>query len=193
MSGTRSGAVALVLAVLALASARAEECKGVQVPQHVQVQGTALTLNGLGLRQATLLKISVYVAALYVTMPSARAEVVLAQAPPRQLMLQFVRSVGVKDLRERFDEGFAKNTSPAQLASLKDRIAALEAALHDVHSGDRVTYTWLADQSVQFDFNGKSEGRVSGADFGRALLAIWLGDHPADTGLKAGLLGGHCG
>jgi hypothetical protein len=191
MSGTRIGAA--MVAAFALASARAEECKGVQAPQHVQVQGTALTLNGLGLRQATFLKVSVYVAALYVTMPSTRAETVLQLPPPKQLTLQFVRGVGVKDLRHAFDEGFAKSTSASELAALKDRIAVLEAALHDVRSGDRVTYTWLPDQSVQFEFNGKLQGHVSGADFGRALLGIWLGDHPADTGLKAGLLGGHCG
>jgi Chalcone isomerase-like len=191
MGGTRV-AVAL-LALLALASAQAEECKGVQVPQHVQVQGTTLTLNGLGLRQATFLKVSVYVASLYVSMPATRAETVLEEAPPKQLTLQFVRRVGVKDLRERFDEGFAQNLSPAELASLQDRITALKASLRDVRSGDRMTYTWLLDQSVQFEFNGKPEGHFTGADFGRALLGIWLGSHPADTGLKAGLLGGHCG
>lgn len=191
MSGTRIGAA--TLAVLALACARAEECKGVQAPQHVEVQGTTLTLNGLGLRQATFFKVSVYVAALYLTTPSMEAETVLQQAPPKQLTLQFVHSVGVKDLRERFDEGFAKNSSPEELAALRDRIATLKSSLHDVRKDDRVTFTWLPDENVEFEFNGSPKGRIPGADFGLALLAVWLGQRSADAGLKAGLLGGHCG
>ena len=32
-------------------------------------------------------------------------------------------------------------------------------------------------------------GTIPGVDFQRALLAIWLGEHPADASLKRGLLG----
>jgi len=37
--------------------------------------------------------------------------------------------------------------------------------------------------------NDIEKGRVPGEDFQRALLAVWLGDHPADTSLKKGMLG----
>ena len=50
--------------------AHGKECKGVNFPDQAQVDGSTLTLNGLGLRQATMFKVNVYVAALYVAKTS---------------------------------------------------------------------------------------------------------------------------
>src|SRR5215472_13914645 len=50
----------------ALGTAQAGTCKGVDFPEHLQVAGHDLVLNGLGMRKATFLKVSVYVGALYV-------------------------------------------------------------------------------------------------------------------------------
>ena len=46
------------------AVADGKECKDVNFPDQAQVEGSKLTLNGLGLRQATAFKVNVYVAAL---------------------------------------------------------------------------------------------------------------------------------
>ena len=35
----------------------------------------------------------------------------------------------------------------------------------------------------------KKKGVIEGYDFKKALFGIWLGDNPADEGLKEGLLG----
>src|ERR1700753_3641177 len=64
---------ALVLTLLlATAAADAQEmtCRDISFPRHLQVNGSDLTLNGLGVRKATFLKVNVYVAALYVVQPS---------------------------------------------------------------------------------------------------------------------------
>ena len=78
--------------------AQAKECKGVNFPDQAQVEGSNLTLNGLGLRQATMLKVSVYVAALYTAKPSADPNAILGSDSPKELILQFVRDVGADDL-----------------------------------------------------------------------------------------------
>jgi long-chain acyl-CoA synthetase len=44
---------------------------------------------------------------------------------------------------------------------------------------------------VQVWINDRLRGKVAGDDFARALLRIWLGEHPADSGLKEALLGGN--
>ena len=63
---------------LGAGAALGKECKGVSFPD----QSGALKLNGLGLRQATFLKVDVYVAALYVAQPSGDANAILkANAP----------------------------------------------------------------------------------------------------------------
>lgn len=38
--------------------------------------------------------------------------------------------------------------------------------------------------------NGDTRGTIPGEDFNRALLRIWLGENPADAGLKKAMLGG---
>ena len=62
---------AIAAAALTAGAAHGKECKGVTFPDQAQVEGSSLTLNGLGLRQATFLKVNVYVAALYVAKTSS--------------------------------------------------------------------------------------------------------------------------
>ena len=98
------------------------ESKGVNFPDQAQVEGSNLTLNGLGLRKATALKINVYVAALYVSKTSSDPNALLGPNAPSELILQFVRNVGADDLRNGWSEGFEKNAKD-QLPALKERIA----------------------------------------------------------------------
>ena len=78
--------------MLGIGVAQGKECKGVNFPDQMQVEGTSLSLNGVGLRQATMLKVNVYVAALYVTKTSSDANTLLASPVPSEMVLQFVRT-----------------------------------------------------------------------------------------------------
>jgi len=114
----------LLMVVIALAStelAQGKECKGVNLPDQVQVAGSTLVLNGLGLRQATMLKVNVYVGALYLTKTSNDASAILASNTPKQIVLHFVRSVGGDDIAKGWSEGFEKNAK-AELPALKGAI-----------------------------------------------------------------------
>jgi hypothetical protein len=186
----------LILLVLAAALgtgiAQAKECKGVNFPDQAQVEGSSLTLNGLGLRQATAFKVNVYVAALYVAKTSSDPSALLAANTPSQLILQFVRNVGADDLRKGWSEGFEKN-SKDQLPALKDRIATLNSWMADVKTGERLTFTRKPGAGLQVDVNAATRGLIKGDDFAKAFLAIWLGADPPNAEIKAGLLGGACG
>ncbi len=171
--------------------ASGKECAGVSFPDQVQVEGTSLTLNGLGLRLATMLKVKVYVAALYVTKTSSDPGAILGSSAPTELVLQFVRDVGADDLRKGFDEGFEKNAK-AQLPALKERIAQLNGWVTDVKSGQKLTFVHKPGTGVQVDVNGSVKGTIKGDDFFKAFLSIWLGD-PPNQEIKAGMLGGPCG
>lgn len=183
---------ALVIATLVAGVAQGKECKGVNFPDQAQVEGTNLTLNGLGLRQATAFKVNVYVAALYVAKVSNDANALLGADAPSQLILQFVRNVGADDLRKGWSEGFEKN-SKDQLPALKDRIATLNGWMTDVKTGERLTFTSKPGAGVTVNVNGVVKGTVKGDDFAKAFLAIWLGGDPPNPEIKAGMLGGACG
>ena len=169
-----------------------KECQGVNVPEQTQVQASLLTLNGLGLRQATMLKVNVYVAALYVAQQSTDANAILASNTPKQLVLHFVRDVDGTDLKKAWEEGFAHNAK-AQLPALKERIEQLKGWMVNMQSGQQLTFTHKPGAGIEVNVHGKVQGTVEGDDFARAFLAIWLGPQPPNPGLKAGLLGGTCG
>lgn len=185
--------VLLLATIAAFATgAQAKECAGVNFPDQVQVEGSALALNGLGLRLATLLKVKVYVAALYVAKTSNDPNAILAAAAPSELVLHFVRDVGADDVRKGWEDGFAKN-SKAQLPALKDRIATLNGWMTDMKSGQRLTFVHKPGAGIRVDVNGAGKGTIAGDDFARAFLSIWLGPEPPNPEIKAGLLGGACG
>jgi Chalcone isomerase-like len=183
---------AVVVAVLGTGIAQGKECKGINFPDQAQVESTNLTLNGLGLRQATAFKVNVYVAALYVAKTSSDPNALLGSNTPSELILQFVRSVGADDLRKGWSEGFEKNAKD-QLPALKERIAMLNGWMADVKTGDRLTFIHKPGTGLQVDVNGAVKGIIKGDDFAKAFLAIWLGADPPNPEIKAGILGGVCG
>ena len=175
----------------AVSAAQEATCREISFPRHVQVSGSDLTLNGLGVRKATFLKVNVYVAAFYVVRPSRDPGPLIASDTPQQLILQFVRNVGVDDLRKAFIEGFER-AGAAQSAALKERVARLNAWMSDMKTGQRLTFVRLPHSGVQVSVNEVRKGLIEGDDFARALLSIWLGATPPNPELKSGLLGGEC-
>lgn len=174
----------------AAASAWGAQCLDVQFPETLQLQAAPLTLNGLGVRKATFFKINVYVAALYIPRRTADAREIISSSRPFELDLQFVRGVSAKQIRDGFQDGFAQ--SGGDDGALKDRIATLEGWMEDIRAGERMSFVGMPGAGVQFSFAGRLKGSLQGEDFTRALLAIWLGEHPPNAELKAGLLGGVC-
>jgi hypothetical protein len=67
------------------------------------------------------------------------------------------------------------------LAALKARVEKFKSMMTDMKSGERMV-----------DVGGTAKGTIEGDDFAKALLSIWLGAHPPNAELKAGLLGGPC-
>ena len=184
--------VLTVIAVLGAGVAHGKECSGITFPEQAQLEGSTLSLNGLGLHKATMLKIKAYVAALYVTKASSDPKTILESNSPYVLILQVLRDVGASDISKGWQEGFERNAKK-QLPALKERIATLNGWMADLKTGQRLTFSFKPGAGVQVNVNGTVEGTIAGEDFGKAFLSIVLGAHASDPGLKAGLLGGACG
>jgi Chalcone isomerase-like len=169
----------------------ARQCDGVSFPAQVRAGGATLTLNGLGLRKATIFGIKVYVGALYVPHPSADANAILTSAEPVEMELRFVFHVTAGQLRDAWHEGFEKSAS-ARLAQLQTRLAQLDGWMTSVGAGDRMTFVRRPGVGIEYSLNGVPKGTIPGDDFATAFLAIWLGSSPPSPELRAGLLGGPC-
>ncbi len=185
----------LAAAVLALAAvgatAQTVDREGVKLEPAAQVGGSALQLNGAGVRTRVIFK--VYVAGLYVPQKSSDAAVLLAQKGPRRMALTMLRDLAADSFAGAMNEGLKNNHSEAQLAGFKPQIEALNAALKavdEVKKGDAVNIEFVPEGGTRIMVNGQQKGpSIPGEDFYNAVLRIWLGDKPADADLKKGLLG----
>ena len=182
----------MALAVAAGAPlAQAAECGGIRAPDSLEVGGEKLVLNGLGLREATLFKVNVYVAALYVKEKSQDGEAIAAGDQSKLMRLSFLRNVSKADMRNAIIEGF-KRSSPDDWPQLEARVQKFFELLPAFDSGETLTLWYVPGKGVQVKAPGKGSGVIEGFDFARALFRVWLGEHPPNGGLKKGLLGGRC-
>jgi hypothetical protein len=190
-------AYTLVLVVasglLLAAPASARECEGVEMPGAVRVDGQRLTLNGMGVREATVFNVNVYVAGLYVEGSRSRnANDILDPAKRKRLVLHFVRDVDRGDIQEAFGDGF-RSSAGSQYAALRDSINRLNRWVTNISEGDVMMFTYVPGTGLEVVVNGRRKGTIEGDDFARVFFNIWLGSNPPNSGLKTGLLGGSCG
>lgn len=169
----------------------AMEVAGIKLAETQRAGETTLVLNGAGVRTRLLFK--VYVAALYLPVRQAQADAVLAGPPPRRVQLTMLRDVAADTFSEALRKGLVANVSAAQFAVLAPRVAEFDALIRSQgEAREGAVYTLdEGPTGMQLLVNGKAVGKpIPGADFFRALLAVWLGEAPVQDDLKRSLLGG---
>jgi hypothetical protein len=105
-----------------------------------------------------------------------------------------LRDVDAATFAGALNDGLKDNHTEAQLTALKPQIDALNAAFKQVgeaKKGDIIQLDFAPDVGTRVVVNGQQRGSAMAGDaFFSALLRIWIGDKPADAGLKKGVLGG---
>lgn len=178
--------VAVVLSLLFAGQSLALEVAGVQLDQAVIVQGQPLKLNGYGIRKKFFVK--VYIGSLYSSKRLTTAAEALQDSGGKLIRMNFLHSKVEKEkIIEAFSEGLANN-SPGLTGSPEVK-KFLSLFTVDFRRGDVVDLILGADGSVSASHNGKLLGSISSARLAHGVLAIYLGDKPADDSLKKGMLG----
>ena len=179
----------LVLAVSRPVQSRTIE--GLPYEEQVQLAGTTLQLNGVGLRQVAWFK--GYAAGLYLTRKATTADQALSAPGPKRLQIRMLVDVDTIEFSKSFNRGIRRNTPPAQQAALGERAQAFDRlilGIGKVKTNDAVDIDFLPGRGVVLSVNGKPRGEpIPGDDLYAALLRIFLGDKPSDPELKQGLLG----
>ena len=184
----RPGLWTLALLMLTRSIAPAAEISGVKLPDQVTLQGKTLKLNGAGLRQATILKINVYAAGLYLENASKESETIANSDQLKSIEMVYLRDVSAKQMAEAFQEGFDKNCV-ADCATLKPDIAKLQGLMKDMKKGETMAYHFLTD-GVDVMIRGQKVGSIGDKAFSHQLIRCWIGKNPPNAGLKEGLLSG---
>ena len=171
----------------------AAEVEGVKLADKVRVGDSSaeLVLNGAGVRTRVVFK--VYVGALYLPQKNTAANAILGDAGTKRVALHVLRDLTADQLLSALNDGLKANHTPDQLAKLDAQTKQLETIFKSVKAaknGDTILIDFLGETGTRITFNGDARGTIPGADFGRALLRVWLGDNPADVALKKAMLGG---
>ena len=178
---------AMVFLLLTSGNLSAKTVYDINLPETVTVAGETLQLNGYGLRTKFFFKI--YLGSLYLRNKATTTEQVLAMPGNKLIRMNFIyKKVEKEKITQAFAEGFAKN-SPELIGNpdLKEFLHLFNA---DFFAGDQVDLELAADGTVRAWQNSEALGSLSSPHLAKAILLIYLGDSPADTSLKKGMLGG---
>ncbi len=190
MATSMRAALAISLAMCASASFAADVA-GVTLEPSVQLSGTPLELNGAGLRKKVFFK--VYVMGLYVPHRTSDASELIAEPGPKRVAIHMLRDVGADTFTDALREGIRDNHTEAEAAALEPRVrqlAAVMSAVGEAKDGMNISLDWIPGSGTAIVVNGTARGApIAGEDFYRALLRIWLGEHPVQDDLKKAVLG----
>jgi hypothetical protein len=186
--------------VLAAGPSRAgeivQEDTGIAFPETVAVadDGTtyALRATGVGLREATFLKINVYAAVSYVDasadLGKDPAEGLIACECARRIRMDFVRTVSAEDIVGAFRDGVKKNYGEEIGAFADDLETFLAYFDREVEEGQVIELTYLPGPGLATVVAGEGRPSIGSPALARALWAIWFGEKPVSGGLKRDLL-----
>ena len=164
---------------------------GTPYPSAAQVQGSALVLNGAGVRYKTVFQ--VYTAGLYLEKKAGSLQEVVAQPGAKHLAITILRDIDSRELGKLFSRGMEDNMDRATFSKLAPSVLRMGQIFSDHKKllvGDPFSIDWVPGTGTIITVKGQPQGEpFPEPEFFRALLGIWLGPQPADWKLKDALLG----
>jgi hypothetical protein len=181
----------LLLTLFALTARTQIIVEGARYDTWVVLAGERLELNGVGVRKRFIFDI--YAGGLYVPKRAARTEELVSQPGAKRVALRFLRDVDGDLFVNSLHNGLKANHSEAELAKWKAQVETLTRTIQTIalaRRADSVNFEYTPQDGTRVTVNGVTRGPlIPGADFDAAVLRVWLGETPADAGLKKGMLG----
>jgi len=182
----RNMPVILLMILMMAGSASSLEVAGVALEPAVTVNSSSLKLNGYGIRKKFFIK--VYIGSLYTGKRLATPAEAQSDSGDKLIRMNFLHTkVDKEKIIEAFKEGFQNNSPDLAGSGEVHKFLSLFSA--DFIRGDVVDLSLGSDGTVSVSHNGRQLGTVPSARLARGILAIYLGEKPADEALKRGMLG----
>jgi hypothetical protein len=169
--------------------------EGLTFAGDIKLADTALQLNGVGWRAVAWVR--GYAAGLYLPKKAGTEAQVVAQTGAKRLQLRLVQEVDAEEFVKAFVKGVNRNTPPADVAQLGERVTQFSAVIRGLgklKKQDVIDLDFIPGKGLVLSRNGTARGTpVPGEDIYAALLRCFIGIKPTDPELKIGLLGGPVG
>ena len=159
------------------------------MPDQQTVDGQPLTLNGLGLREASFLKVDVYVGGLYLEESSSDPKQILASEQIKRIDMQFVyKKVERKKITKAWEDGLKANAG-TDFDALHDSLERLNGWMEEMVKGDSMSFTYRPGAGLEVVVKNEVKGVIEDDTFAREFWSIFFGPEPPNEGLKQGMLG----
>jgi hypothetical protein len=106
-----------------------------------------------------------------------------------RLDFTYLRTIKKSIILKSADKMLQRNLSPAELASITDRVLELNAAYTTVQKGDHSSLSYRKGHGTKLEVNNREIITIDGDDFGPLYFRIWLGERPISTDMRDNLLG----
>lgn len=180
-------AIAALAVMLNAGVAGAREILGVNLPETREIAGQNAVLNGAGVRLATVLRVKVYVAALYTTKKLSTVEEVMASKGPMRFDFNFLRAFEQKKVVDAWKWQFEQSNEHIYAGLQKD-LDAFYGAFGPLKKFGVESIEIEGDETRVFD-DGALKLTIKGRDFQKSFLSLWFGSKPVMPELKTAFLG----
>ena len=169
---------------------QAVEIAGVTIAEEIAIdEKTSLVLNGVGVRSKFIFDI--YIAQLYLEEPQHESRSIIKDEGKKRVVMHFLYDgVGEDKIVEGWNDGFEANLDQETKTRLQPQITTFNGMFtEEMKSGDVVVFDYLPAEGTRVIIKEELKGVIAGKEFNDALLSIWLGEKPVNSGLKDDLLG----
>jgi hypothetical protein len=183
--------IAILLLAFSLPAFAALDVAGVKFDDTAKVGAGDTVINGAGMRKRAFFK--VYAIGLYLPQKAASAADAISAKGAKRIAIVTLRDLTAEQFVDALIDALKANHDETALKALQPKIDQFRSTMLAIGNAPEksvVNLDWLPDSGTRLTFNGATKGTdISGEDFYRALLRIWLGDKPAQDDLKEQLLG----
>lgn len=159
------------------------------IPGSLEIDGDKLTLNGQGVRKKFMM--SIYNGGLYLKAKSTDAPAIVAADEPMAIRIDMVSGMITSDkMVTALMEGL-ENSTGGNIAPMQQHVDQFIAVFQqEIKEGDYFDLAYSPGKGLEIYKQGSLKATIDGGmPFKKAIFGIWLGEKPADSNLKKGMLG----
>jgi len=178
----------IIILFLSFLSVEAQtKINGITFPNTYTAGKDNLVLNGGGTRVKYWM--DMYIGGLYLTVKSKDAAGIVTANTSMSIRINIVSGlISSSKMIEAVEEGFKKSTG-GNTAPVKDKIEKFKNSFsEEIKKGDVFDIVYMGEKTSVYK-NNTLKTEIEGLDFKKAVFGIWLGNEPADSDLKDGMLG----
>ncbi len=156
--------------------------------ESYSLNGKQLILNGVGTRVATMFRVKVYVAGLYMLSKVNDASAIISSSEPSVIRLVLKRDVTGKDIQDSLDDSFEGQCKLKQCYDYQSDSDKLRSIIPNLKENAELVIE-LQDGVTTIKHNGEIQGKIESRELVPLILGAWIGPKPPNEELKNGLLG----